>query len=517
MLFATLLMLTLQSTGRVEITLRDVNTREAVPGVLITLTSRVPNEPAGLSTTLVTDPRGLATFAALSAGPYAIRIGEGFQAAPSSEYIVVDPGNPKRMEIFVKPIASLTGRVVYPNDAPSVAAVITLLSPAYENGRQVLRASARSTIDHEGKFRFTGVSSGEFYLRIENQEPWSIAYYPGVADLSGAQKLTIHGQELRLGDIRLPNQTRFQVSGSVIQSPSDNSRGLGALTVYLAHDSPIFQEEPFVVSASSVRIGPTEVRFELHDIPAGSYVLYPVLGERSIGSLGRGNLRVEDGDVRDLKIAIKPMVGIRGRIVMKDSQSKLPENMRIATPSRDVYPPLLISDLSRGAIAVSRSGEFAVRNLVDGGRYDISVQGLPPDAYVSDIRLGTLSILSDSSFVAGPTEESFEVQIAIPGGILRGIVRDATEQPAATASVVVVPDFARRKNSAFFKRATTDSRGQFAIQGLAPGEYYLFAWPAPPPQGAEEDPAFLGPFESRSTRVKVTPGVTVDTTVRLMN
>jgi hypothetical protein len=245
-------------------------------------------------------------------------------------------------------------------------------------------------------------------------------------------------------------------------------------------------------------------------------VIYPVLGDRALGSLGRENLRIEDSDIRDLSIAVKPMVGIAGRIVVKDGQSRLPDNLRIATPSRDTFPPLLVSDLSRGAIAVSRSGEFAVRNLIDGGRYSLLLQGLPPAAYISDIRLGSRSILSDSSFIASLTEEFFEIQISMAGGIVRGGVRDATGKTVDAASVVAVPDFARRKNPAFFKRTTTDSRGQFTIQGLAPGEYQLFAWSVPPPQGAEEDPSFLGPFESRSTRVNVNVGVTAEASLRLI-
>jgi hypothetical protein len=356
------------------------------------------------------------------------------------------------------------------------------------------------------------VPFGEYYLRIENQSPWSVAYYPGVTDLSAAQKVIVRDPDLFLGEIKLPNPAKFKVSGSTFHS-TDAGR---PLTFYMAHDSPILKEDPFLVSASSLRVSSTEVRFELNDIPAGTYVLYPVLGDRSMGSLGRENLRIDDHDVQDLKIAVKPMVGIRGRIVMKDSQSRLPENMRIATPSKESLPPLLVSDLSRDAIAVSRSGEFAVRNLVDGGRYGISVQGLPSDAYVSDIRLGGLSILPESSFMAGLTEESFEVQISMPGGIIRGVVRDAVGQAAAAAFVVVVPDFVRRKNSALYKRVTADSRGQFTVQGLAPGEYQLFAWPAPPPQAAEQDPAFLGAFESQSTRVSANTGITTETNLRLI-
>jgi hypothetical protein len=397
--------------------------------------------------------------------------------------------------------------------APSVAAVITLLSTAYADGRQVLRTAARTTIDRAGNFRMPGVPPGEYYMRIENESPWGVAYYPGVADLSSAQKLSIRDLTPFFVEITLPDHPRFKVSGTVIHSPSESG---GALTVYIAHDNGILQEEPFFASASSVRVNSSEVRFELNDIPAGSYILYPVLGTRSIGTLGRENLRVDDHDVQDLNIALRPLVGIRGKIVVKDSQARLPETLRIATPSRESLPPLLVSDLSRSAIAVSRSGEFVARNLVDGGRYGISLEGLPDDAYISDVRLGSRSIVSDNSFSASLTEESFEVEISMPGGVIRGIVRDAGGQPVAKAFVVAVPDFARRRNPAFYKRTMADSRGEFAVRGLAPGEYQLFAWPTPPALGAEEDPAFLGAFESRSTLVRANPGITAETNLRLI-
>jgi hypothetical protein len=510
-----LLVLAIQSTGRVEILVRDASTSEGIPGVPVSLTFRLPNEPSRPPTTLITDPRGVATFSALSVGSYAVSIGEGYQAQAGSlpASILIDPGTQRRVEIAARRIANVTGRIVDPNGAPSQAAVLGLLSPAYVEGGQALRSVARMTIDREGRFRMTGIPFGEYYLRIENQSPWRVAYYPGVADPAAAQRVVIRDHDLLLGDITLPNAPGFKVSGSVFHSPSDAAR---SLTLYIAHDNPGLQEEPLVASTSSLRVSPAELRFELDNIPAGSYVIYPVLGDRALGSLGRENLRIEDSDIRDLSIAVKPMVGIAGRIVVKDGQSRLPDNLRIATPSRDTFPPLLVSDLSRGAIAVSRSGEFAVRNLIDGGRYSLLLQGLPPAAYISDIRLGSRSILSDSSFIASLTEEFFEIQISMAGGIVRGGVRDATGKTVDAASVVAVPDFARRKNPAFFKRTTTDSRGQFTIQGLAPGEYQLFAWSVPPPQGAEEDPSFLGPFESRSTRVNVNVGVTAEASLRLI-
>jgi hypothetical protein len=380
LLVGTLLLLAVQSTGRVEIVVRDATTREGIPGVSITLTSRSPNEPAGPPNTMFTDPRGLALFAALNAGPYTISLGEAYRAQGSSmpSYVLVEPGTSRRVDISVKGIATVTGRIVDQNGGPSAAAVIALLSTVYVDGRQSLRVVGTNTIDSEGNFRLTGVSFGEYYLRIENQSPWSVAYYPGVTDPSAAQKVTVRDPDLFLGDIRLPNPSRFKVSGTVFHSPDAG----GALTVYMAHESTIVEEEPFLASVSSTRTSSSEVRFELNDIPAGSYTLYLVVGNRALGSLGKETLRIDDRDIQGLGITLKPMVGIAGRIVVRDAQTRFPENLRIATPSRDSLPPLLVSDLSRSAIAVSRTGEFAVRNLVDGGRYGISLQGLPTDAYV---------------------------------------------------------------------------------------------------------------------------------------
>jgi hypothetical protein len=276
------------------------------------------------------------------------------------------------------------------------------------------------------------------------------------------------------------------------------------------------EEEPFGARVSSRRVSPTELQFELNEIPSGSYDFYAVLrGPASFGSVGKESLRVGDRDVDGINIVLKPMVKIAGSILMKGAQSKLPQTLRIATPSMDSYPRLLFDQYSRTAVLPGSSGQFTVRYLIDGGRYGISLQGLPPDAYISDIRLGSQSILADGSFVASPTQDAFEIQIATPGGIVRGTVRDASGKPTE-AAVAAVPDFARRRNSAFYKRTTTDPKGQFTIEGLAPGEYQLFAWPAPPPPRAEEDPAFLGLFERRSTRVSATVGIPTETNLQLI-
>jgi hypothetical protein len=49
---------------------------------------------------------------------------------------------------------------------------------------------------------------------------------------------------------------------------------------------------------------------------------------------------------------------------------------------------------------------------------------------------------------------------------------------------------------------TTDQNGQFTLQGIAPGEYKLFAWEDIEP-GRYMDPEFLKPHESKAQKIVI--------------
>jgi hypothetical protein len=509
-------MLTLQSTGRIEVLVRDAATREGVPGVPVHLLVQVGNQGSTVDA-VFTDTRGLATFPAVNAGTYGLSLGENYRAEGGSLpfRLLVEGGTSRRFDVPVRRTAHVSGRIVDQNGAPLVGAFITVLSSVYLDGRRTLQRVDTSSTNREGNFQANNTPYGEYYLRIVSRSPWSITYHPGVTDLSAARKVIVRDPSVSVGDIHLPSFSRYKVSGTVFHPPEDAG---GTLTVYLAHDNPIMGEEPFDATVSSLRVSATERQFELNDIPAGSYNFHARLKDTiSFGSAGKETLKLDNRDVNDFNIALKPMVTIAGRILMKDAQTKLPQDVRIAARSRDSLPSIFLDDRTQTGVLAWPSGQFVVQNLVDGGRYGLLLRGLPPDAYVYDIRSGVRSILTDGVFVASPALEAIEIQIATPGGTIRGSVQNTSAQPVEAASVMAVPDFARRTNAAFYKRTTTDSRGQFTIQGLAPGEYRLFALPGVPPQGAEEDPAFLGLFESRSTRLYATPGQVVEANLMLIN
>jgi hypothetical protein len=503
-------------TARLEIVVRDSGTRDGVAGVPVTVTFKFPLEPAGVSSTLVTDPRGVAAFSGLSAGSYVIKLGDGFNSRAIPDYVLLDAGERRHIEIPVAQVARVTGTILGEDGVPYAAAIVSLLSIQYVDGRHAARRTARTTTKG-GEFEFTGIPSGDFYLRIEKEDPpRSVSYYPGVGDLDTAAKLSIRGRDVLLGDIKIANRPRFKVSGSLIGFSSASRP-----TLYIGHDDSRISED--FLSADVRFPGPNtanEMLFELSGLEPGSYVMYPIfraLADPLLQSVtSKANFTVGGSDVQDLKIAWKPSLDIKGRIVSGELNAQFLEHLRVVSQLRDLVPSVLSLALLRPPLAVSETGDFTLTSLMDGCRYGISVQGLPQDAYVSDIRLGGQSLLNEGSFIAGAAVGSLDIHIGRPGGIVAGEVLDAANRPVAGAFVVLIPDFAFRKNSFLYRRTTADSRGQFSVSGLGPGDYHVFAWPTPLPAGAEEDPAFIGPFEGRAARVRATPGIRTEAQIRII-
>jgi hypothetical protein len=190
--------------------------------------------------------------------------------------------------------------------------------------------------------------------------------------------------------------------------------------------------------------------------------------------------------------------------------------VNVSVQSKEILPPLIGVPVAFSPHPIDRTGMFVVPEMVEGVRYGISVLALPVDAYVSDVRLGNVSILNEGSFVARSSEDSFEIHIASPGGTFRGTVRDAANQSVSKATVVVVPDWLRHGNSIFYRRVTSDANGQFTMNGIAPGEYQIFAFADAPPAGAEEDADFMAQYVGKGLTVRATAGAAMETSLRLI-
>ena len=73
------------------------------------------------------------------------------------------------------------------------------------------------------------------------------------------------------------------------------------------------------------------------------------------------------------------------------------------------------------------------------------------------------------------------------------------------ATVVLVPDLARRAQRSLYKSAKAGTSGEFAFQKVPPGDYKVFAWQEEN-GGPWLDPEYLRQYEERGTPLRVETG-----------
>jgi hypothetical protein len=95
-----------------------------------------------------------------------------------------------------------------------------------------------------------------------------------------------------------------------------------------------------------------------------------------------------------------------------------------------------------------------------------------------------------------------QITLGSETGQLSGTVQDAKQQPAAGSMVTLLPNPMKENRNDLYRIATTDQNGQFTLQGVAPGEYKLFAWEDIDP-GSYMDPEFLKAHENKSHKITV--------------
>jgi hypothetical protein len=95
--------------------------------------------------------------------------------------------------------------------------------------------------------------------------------------------------------------------------------------------------------------------------------------------------------------------------------------------------------------------------------------------------------------------------IGANAGRIEGAVVNARLEPLSNRTVVLVPDVRLRQRSDLYKIVSTDRAGRFRMQGVAPGDYKLFAW-EDVETGAWQDPDFMRAYENRGSPVQIREG-----------
>jgi hypothetical protein len=203
-------------------------------------------------------------------------------------------------------------------------------------------------------------------------------------------------------------------------------------------------------------------------------------------------VEVGDKDIDGITLALNPSFSLSGRVTIEGRQAG------IADPD---YARALFTLTGLGARPADATGSFNYPTVRPG---EIRFQLLrpPPGMYYKAARLGTTEVLDSGFEVNSQPTESLDIVLSPNAATITLMVVDENQKPVQGATAVIVSDPARRKRPDLNKSAVSNPAGQVVFDGLAPGEYKVFAWDDIA-AGAWQNPETLRTYDSRGQNVRV--------------
>ena len=491
--------------------------------------------PPGTDTVkVVSDADGRFSFEEMEPGSYILSASRpGFQTevygarsqSSGGTPLTLSPGQVlKNIEFRLTSLGAISGTVVDERGKPiSGGRVIATGSTSKSNGAVFTNST--------GEFRFPNLAPGSYILMAipmegppapaartpagepdQSEERLVATYYPSAADAVGAIPLEIApGQELQGIKIAVRKVPLYHVRGKVVTSSADISPE--DVRLWLMPRTQATAVGP----ASSFGDTPApDGSFELGGVRPGSYYLAARLssvtrmsvGFRGDGSdpevtglvlLGRAWVDVSDRDVTGVVLRIGDPLQIQGTIGMEGQDKPDLSGVRIQLRLLDG----LLGNVIRATLGAENT--FTLTNVAPG-KHALTVSGLPANAYVKSMRLGSQETIDTGLDLTDmQAVPPLEVRIGRDGATVQGTVDRDDDKPAPRAWVALIPDPARPEVESKLKSATARDDGRFFLTGVAPGEYRLYAFEQPQPRSLV-NLEFYTPLESKSVKLTVKEG-----------
>ena len=400
--------------------------------------------------------------------------------------------------------AVITGHVYDENGEPLQRIQVRAMRYGYLRGTRQLLPSGFAMSDDRGKYRLFDLPPGKYYISavpqpVDRNAPFTYgqSFYPGVADASQATPVTVRaGDEFPGIDLTLQRITAFHIRGRVV-SPVSDARITGAFVQIIAHSGPN------VSFGVGTRVRNGQGDFDVAKVRPGSYYLVARLPVNGKDFQALQPITVTDSDINGLRLVLAPGATLKG-MIHADGKVDL-SNARLF-----LRPRIRVSFGSHTNPEIKADGAFEFDGVPDGG-YQLSVFGLPGNAYVKSAMLGGTDVLESGFEVTNGQVPGSELNISVSanGGSIGGaVVMDG--KPFNHALVTLLPDDPAKLSSEWwFKSTYTDQDGRFELAGIRPGDYRLFAWEKIE-RGEELDPDFYRQLKDQGREVHVRPGAALN-------
>jgi protocatechuate 3,4-dioxygenase beta subunit len=495
----------------IEGTVADATTQQPLKGATVTarglLVGTGANSSVANSTN--TDASGHFVFSGLAAGRYLLwashdgypnqRRIPGHQSSP----LLIAPGQHiADFAISLQPGGVIAGHIADGDGKPISGVSLEAISSSYRSGLLELHQVANVQTNAAGEYRIVGLNPGKYYLRAKYahhpatktapDKAYVPLYYPSTADQSTATALTVDaGQELAGIDMTYVAIHTAHVAGHVTDARTSRPSTGVEVALVSSRGSVIF-------SHTQTSAGPNGA-FDFLGIPPGSYVLTAQLSNDTGRTIaGRTSVEVGDDNLSNVEVVIGPGLDITGHVRMEGKTgadlSQISVNLEPlggSANASDSYDATMKPD-----------GTFAFHDVAEGS-YRLDVSPIPPGFYLS---AGGASEVLESGLTVTRSHPIPSVELLLSPGTAQidGTVSN-DDRPFSGATVVLIPDVNRRGQPRYYKVSTTSQSGRFALRGIAPGDYTIFAWEEID-RDAYTDPDILRLYEDRGKEVSVAAG-----------
>jgi hypothetical protein len=362
------------------------------------------------------------------------------------------------VRLRLMPNGKISGHVLDADGEPIRGLQLQLLFSQFVQGRRNWMPRESATTDEDGFYSFPSVTAGRYLVRtFPHEAPRSASdapaqvyaprYYPGVADLASAQTIQLAAGQDAATDFSLRPERAFRVSGSV----SGVTQG-GVPWIMLT-------DSDGQMANTGAALDQKTGQFTIEKVSAGSWIIAVQSNDtQGHSSSARQEITVDGSEISGLQIALQPSVTIPVNIT---SGSRA--QVYLIPAQGNATPTYYAQSLNPAAPA--------------GVESPLTIAYVPPGSYRLIVETSGAECLSSAS--SGSTDLTRDELVVSPGSqpnpIAIALDRNCgtvTGTLAASGFVVAVPQTGQGSP----KFAPVTKGRPFAIAGLAPGSYEIFAF-----------------------------------------
>jgi Carboxypeptidase regulatory-like domain len=460
-------------------------------------------------------PPGRYRVLASADGYVPARFGErGIRPAPLIE---VGPGQEiKNIVVALTPKSTISGHVYDQSAKPVANARVQAMRHVYQDGRRILVPIESSPTDDLGAYRLVGLVPGPYIISsvpVESscaggcavEETLLPVYFPGTTDASAASPIDLPpGINFTGVDLRLAETRAVSIRGRVTNAITNEPAAAASVTLVPRRGTAAtgsFQKA--IASAAGT--------FEFRHIAPGSYEVISTGSTTDDRLAASVSVDVGNEEIDGLTLSLLPQLTIAGRIRLDNASGEVSTfnlgGLRVEL-RREPYTPELLVTLP----TIRPDGTFTLTGVTPGD-YRLKIRIGGPSAYIKSARYGSIDALNAPFHIGGPGE--LQISVSQNSASLDGFVGDDSQRPIENATVVLVPNPPRRDQLELYYSTASDVSGRVHFDGIAPGDYRVFAW-EDVPADAWQDPDFIRSFEDRAAPVHLDERGLVRIQVRLI-